>query len=120
NDAFELQFRRSRGQPLQLFVIIPGLPKGGSVFIEAPTTRDRWKISTDNYVPALIGERAEALQRNVTVGIPIEFTFEYGESMRMRYEAAPHGGIRWAAEFAGCIDRLAHEPPATAQASGKP
>jgi len=57
DDAFELQFRHSRGQPLRLYVLIPGLPKGGSVYMEAPTTRDRWKISTDNYTPALSGER---------------------------------------------------------------
>src|SRR5215510_13420548 len=60
NDAFELQFRHSRGQQLLFFVLIPGLPKGGSVYVESPTTRDRWKVPTENYVPALVGERAEA------------------------------------------------------------
>ena len=111
DDAFEVQFRHSRGQPLRLFVLIPGLPKGGSVFMEAPTTRDRWKISTDNYVPALTGERAEALRRNVAVGIPIEFTFEYGPKVRTRYETASHRAINAIAEFSGCINRLAHEVP---------
>ena len=111
NDAFELQFRHSRGQPLRMFVLIPGLPKGGSVYIQSPTTRDRWKISTDNYVPALSGERAEALRRNVAAGIPIEFTFEYGNNARTRYETAPHRAIMAATHFSGCIDRLAHQVP---------
>jgi hypothetical protein len=111
NDAFEVQFRHSRGQTLRLFVLIPGLPRGGSVFIESPTTRDRWKISTDNYVPALTGERAEALRRNVAAGIPIEFTFEYGNQVRTRYETAPHRAIMAATQFSGCIDRLAHQVP---------
>lgn len=111
DDAFELQFRQSRGQPLQLFVLIPGLPKGGSVYIESPTTRDRWKISTDNFVPALSGERAESIRRNVAAGIPIEFTFEYGNNQRTRYETAPHGAVNATAAFKGCIDKLAYEVP---------
>ena len=111
DDAFELQFRHSRGQPLRLFVLIPGLPKGGSVFIEAPTTSDRWKISTDNHVPALSGDRAETLRRSVAAGIPIEFTFEYGRQARTRYETAPHRAIISAREFTGCIERLAHQVP---------
>jgi hypothetical protein len=109
DDAFEVQFRLSRGQVLQMFVLIPNLPKGGSVYIEAPTTHDRWKISTNNYVPALNGERAELLRRNVAAGIPIEFTFEYGSKARRRYETAPHQAINAAREFSGCIERLAHE-----------
>jgi len=109
DDAFEVQFRRSLGQEIRFFVLIPGLAGGGMVFIEAPTTRDRWKISTDNYVPALSGERAEALRRNVASGIPIEFTFEYGKSQRVRYQTAPRGSIVAAAKFVGCIDQVVHE-----------
>jgi hypothetical protein len=109
DDAFEVQFRRSLGQEIKLFVLIPGLPKSGMVFIEAPTTRDRWKISTDNYVPALSGERAEALRRNVAAGIPIEFTFEYGKSTRSRYETAPRGSIVAAAQFMSCLEEVAQE-----------
>jgi len=109
DDAFEVQFRRSLGQEIRMFVLIPGLSKGGMVFIEAPTTHDRWRISTDNYVPALSGERAEALRRNVATGIPIEFTFEYGKSRRVRYETAPRGSIVAAAQFMGCMDALAQE-----------
>ncbi|HET9474727.1 MAG TPA: hypothetical protein VFO82_12595 [Steroidobacteraceae bacterium] len=109
DDAFEVQFRRSLGQEIRLFVLIPGLPRSGIVFIEAPTTRDRWKISTDNYVPALSGERAEALRRNVAAGIPIEFTFEYGRNARTRYETAPRGSILAAAQFMGCLDQVAQE-----------
>ncbi len=85
-------------------MLIPGLPKGGMVFIESPTTRDRWRISTDNYVPVFSGERAEALRRNVAAGIPIEFTFEYGKTTRVRYETAPRGSIVAAAQFSGCIE----------------
>jgi len=109
DDAFEVQFRRSLGQEIRMFVLIPGLSKGGMVFIEAPTTHDRWRISTDNYVPALSGERAEALRRNVATGIPIEFTFEYGKSRHVRYETAPRGSIVAAAQFMGCMDALAQE-----------
>ena len=109
DDAFEVQFKRSLGQQLQLFVLIPGLSRGGMVFIEAPTTRDRWKISTDNSVPALSGERAETLRRNVAAGIPIEFTFEYGKTTRIKYETAPRGSIVAAAQFVGCFDELVQE-----------
>ena len=110
DDAFEVQFKRSLGQQIQLlFVLIPGLSRGGMVFIEAPTTRDRWKISTDNYVPALSGERAEALRRNVAAGIPIEFTFEYGKTTRIKYETAPRGSIVAAAQFMGCFDEITQE-----------
>ena len=109
DDAFEVQFKRSLGQQLQLFVLIPGLSRGGMVFIEAPTTRDRWKISTDNYLPALSGERAETLRRNVAAGIPIEFTFEYGKTTRIKYETAPRGSIVAAAQFVGCFDELVQE-----------
>ena len=93
DDAFEVQFRHSRGQPLRLFVLIPGLPKGGSgVHRSADHARSLEDFSTDNYVPALSGERAEALRRNVAVGIPIEFTFEYGQDKCVqRYETAPRG-----------------------------
>lgn len=109
DDAFEVQFKRSLGQQIQLFVLIPGLSRGGMVFIEAPTTRDRWKISTDNYVPALSGERAEALRRNVAAGIPIAFTFEYGKTTRIKYETAPRGSIVAAAQFMGCFDEITQE-----------
>jgi len=109
DDAFEVQFRRSLGQEIRLFVLIPGLSQGGTVFIEAPTTHDRWRISTNNYVPALSGERAETLRRNVAAGIPIEFTFEYGKSRRVRYETAPRGSIVAAAQFVSCMDELAQE-----------
>jgi len=109
DDAFEVQFKRSLGQQIQLFVLIPGLSGGGMVFIEAPTTRDRWRISTDNYVPVLSGERAEALRRNVASGIPIEFTFEYGKSRRIRYETAPRGSIVAAAKFVACFDEITQE-----------
>ena len=109
DDAFEVQFRRSLGQEIRFFVLIPGLSQGGTVFIAAPTTRDRWRISTNNYVPALSGERAEALRRNVAAGIPIEFTFEYGKSRRVTYQTAPRGSIVAAAKFTGCMDELVHE-----------
>lgn len=109
DDAFEVQFRRSLGQEIRLFVLIPGLSKGGMVFIESPTTHDRWRISTDNYVPALSGVRAETLRRNVATGIPIEFTFEYGKSRRIRYETAPRGSIVAAAKFVGCFDEITQE-----------
>jgi hypothetical protein len=109
DDAFEVQFRRSLGQEIKLFVLIPGLSKGGMVFIESPTTRDRWRISTDNYVPVFSGERAEALRRNVAAGIPIEFTFEYGKTTRIRYETAPRGSIVAASKFIGCFDEIMQE-----------
>jgi len=60
-------------------------------------------------VPALSGERAETLRRNVAAGIPIEFTFEYGKTTRIKYETAPRGSIVAAAQFVGCFDELVQE-----------
>ncbi|HET9863486.1 MAG TPA: hypothetical protein VFP37_08585 [Steroidobacteraceae bacterium] len=104
DDAFEVRFQQSLHEPLKLFVLIPRLPAGGTVFMEAPTTRDRWRISTNNYSPALVGSRAESLRRNVAVGIPLVFTFEYGSKRRVSYETAPAHAITAMSGFNACID----------------
>ena len=109
DDAFEVQFRHSYGKKLELYVLIPGLPKGGTVYMEAPTTRDRLRIFTDNYVPALKGEQADTLRRNVAAGIPLHFTFEYGKNKRVKYETVPMWAVNAAAEFKSCIDFSAQE-----------
>jgi hypothetical protein len=104
DDAFEVQFRRSRGQKLAFHVLIPGLRSGGSVFIESPTTRDRWKVVTDNFHPALDGARAEAIHRNTVSGIPIAFSFEFPGTRRVIYETAPINAVDGAIEFGKCIE----------------
>lgn len=109
NDAFEVQFRRTHAKKLQLFVIIPGLPKGGTVFMEAPTTRDRWRIFSDSYKPALEGEQAEALRRNVGAGIPLQFTFNYGKGRPVVFETVPKGSITAANRFNACLVEVAQE-----------
>ena len=109
DDAFEVQFRHARGQQLKLFVLIPRLPKGGTVFMDAPTTRDRVRIFTDNYVPALTGEQAANLRRNVAAGIPLHFTFEYSKGKPVKYETVPTGAVIAAAAFASCVDENAQE-----------
>jgi hypothetical protein len=109
NDAFEVQFRQSRGQKLNLFVIIPGLPKGGTVFMQAPTTRDRWRIFSENYKPALAGEQAESLRRNVATGIPLTFTFNFGKGKPVIFETVPKGSITAALRFTDCVNDLAQE-----------
>jgi hypothetical protein len=109
NDAFEVQFRQSRGQKLQLFVIIPRLAKGGTVFMQSPTTRDRWKIFSENYKPALAGDQAESLRRNVGAGIPLMFTFEYGKAKPVIFETVPKGSITAASQFTFCVNDLAQE-----------
>jgi hypothetical protein len=103
DDAFEVRFQLSLNQPLKLFVLIPRLPGGGTVFMEAPTTHDRWQISTNNYSPALIGAQAETLRRNVAAGIPLVFTFEYGPKRRVSYETVPTHAITSATRFNSCI-----------------
>jgi len=109
DDAFEVQFRHSIRQKLELYVIIPRLPKGGTVFMEAPTTRDRWRIFTESYVPALKGEPADTLKRNVAAGIPLHFTFEYGQRKRVKYETVPTGAVTAASSFKSCVDEIAQE-----------
>jgi hypothetical protein len=109
DDAFEVQFRQSRGQELKLFVIIPKLPRGGTVFMEAPTTRDRWKIFTENYKPALAGAQAESLRRNVATGIPLMFTFEFGQGKRVTFQTVAKGSITAAFEFTTCVNQLIQE-----------
>jgi hypothetical protein len=109
DDAFEVQFRQSRGQELKLFVIIPKLPRGGTVFMEAPTTRDRWKIFTENYKPALAGKQAESLRRNVATGVPLMFTFEFGQGKRVIFQTVAKGSITAAFEFTTCLQQLADE-----------
>jgi len=106
DDAFELQFRQALGEKLKLFVIIPSLPKGGTVFMEAPTTHDRWKIFSDSYVPALQGEQADSLRRNVAAGIPLTFTFDYGKAGHVTYTTAPTNAIVASGEFTTCINEL--------------
>jgi len=110
-DAFEVQFRRSRGQPLKFFALIPELRGGGIVYIESPTTRDHWKISTDNLVPALEGARAAAIHRNSITGIPIEFLFVYG-SKRVKYQTIPTNAVVAATDFSKCIE-IIERPPVT-------
>jgi hypothetical protein len=105
SDAFELQFRRSPGQKMKLFVIIPGLPKGGSLYMESPVTRERWKIFTESYVPALEGEKAEALQRNVAGGVSLHFTFEFSGT-RVKYATISRGGPVAASRFQTCVVNL--------------
>lgn len=109
DDAFEVQFRQSRGQELKLFVIIPKLRGGGTVYMEAPTTRDRWKIYTENYKPALAGAQAESLRRNVATGVPLMFTFEYGQGKRVIFQTVAKGSITAAFEFTTCLRQLAEE-----------
>src|SRR5688572_9988141 len=109
DDAFEVQFRQSRGQELKLFVIIPKLPKGGTVFMEAPTTRDRWQIHTQNYKPALAGAQAESLRRNVATGVPLMFTFEFGQGKRVIFQTVAKGSITAAFEFTTCVNQLIQE-----------
>jgi len=109
NDAFEVQFRQSRGQKLALFVLIPGLPKGGTVFMQAPTTRDRWKIYTENYKPALVGDQAESLRRNVGAGIPLTFTFNYGKGKPVIFETVAKGSINASYQFISCVNDLVQE-----------
>jgi hypothetical protein len=103
DDAFEVRFQLSLNQPLKLFVLIPRLPAGGTVFMEAPTTADRWQISTNNYSPALTGAQAESLRRNVAAGIPLVFTFEYGPKRRVSYETVPMHAITAATRFNSCM-----------------
>jgi hypothetical protein len=109
DDAFEVQFRQSRGQELKLFVIIPKLPKGGTVFMEAPTTRDRWQIHTENYKPALAGALADSFRRSVAQGIPISFTFDYGAGKRVIFATVAKGSITAAYQFNSCLAELARE-----------
>ena len=109
NDAFDVQFRHARGQHLQLFVLIPRLPKGGTMFMEAPTTRDRWKVVTDNYVPLLTGDKADTLRRNVAAGIPLHFTFEFPPRPPVKYETVTNGSINAAFEFNSCVNENAQE-----------
>ncbi len=109
DDAFEVQFRHSRGQKPRLFVLIPGLQPGGTVFMESPTTPDRWRIYTDNYVPALVGEQVDALRRNVAAGIPLLFTFEYGKGKSLLYETVSLGAMTAASWFTSCVDENALE-----------
>jgi hypothetical protein len=104
DDAFEVRFQHALHEPLKLFVLIPRLPSGGTVFMEAPTTRDRWIISTNNHSPALDGTRAETLRRNVAVGIPLVFTFEYGPKRRVSYETVPTHAIAAMSRFNSCVD----------------
>ena len=106
DDAFEVQFRRARGEPLKFFVLIPGLSSGGMVYIESPTTRDRWKISTDNYTPALEGTRAEAIQRNSISGIPIAFTFEYPRAKRVQFQTVPTRAVDSSVLFTQCVTHI--------------
>ncbi len=109
DDAFEVQFRQSRGQELKLFVIIPKLPRGGTVYMEAPTTRDRWTIFTENYKPALAGAQAESLRRNVAMGIPLMFTFDFGRGKRVLFQTVAKGSITAAFEFTTCVNQLIQE-----------
>lgn len=109
NDAFEVQFRQSRGQELKLFVIIPRLPKGGTVFMEAPTTRDRWRIHTENYKPALTGAQAESLRRNVAAGIPLMFRFDFGTKKPVTFETVAKSSTTAALRFTSCLQDLARE-----------
>lgn len=109
DDAFEVQFRQSRGQELKLFVIIPKLPRGGTVYMEAPTTRDRWTIFTENYKPALAGAQAESLRRNVATGIPLVFTFDFGQGKRVIFQTVAKGSITAAFEFTTCVNQLIQE-----------
>ena len=103
DDAFEVQFRQARGQKMKLFVLIPGLPKGGTLYMESPVTRERWKIFTENYVPALDGEKAEALQRNVAGGVSLWFTFEFA-GKRVKYETISRGSAATAGYFRNCVN----------------
>jgi hypothetical protein len=102
SDAFEVQFRRAPGQKLKLFVIIPGLQKGGSLYMESPVTRERWRIFTESYVPALDGDKAEALQRNVAGGVSLHFTFEFKGS-RVKYQTISRGAPVAANHFNNCV-----------------
>ena len=103
DDAFEVQFRQARGQKMKLFVLIPGLPQGGSLFMESPVTRERWRIFTENYAPALDGEKAEALQRNVAGGVSLWFTFEFA-GKRVKYETISRGSATAASYFRNCLN----------------
>lgn len=109
DDAFEVQFRQSRGQELKLFVIIPKLPRGGTVYMESPTTRDRWTLFTENYKPALAGAQAESLRRNVATGIPLVFTFDFGQRKRVLYQTVAKGSITAAFDFTSCVSQLIQE-----------
>lgn len=109
DDAFEVQFRHSRGQKLKLYVLIPGLSGGGTLFMEAPTTRDRWRVFTDKQAPLLDGDQAESLRRNVAAGIPLNFTFEFGRNKPVRYETVSRGAITAASIFRSCEDENALE-----------
>jgi hypothetical protein len=109
DDAFEVQFRQSLRQKLQLFVLIPRLPKGGTVYMEAPTTRDRWNVYTENFKPALLGEQAEALRRNVATGIPLVFTFNFGKGKPVIYQTVPRGSISAALQFVACLREVEQE-----------
>ena len=109
DDAFEVQFRQSRGQELKLFVIIPKLPRGGTVYMESPTTRDRWTIFTENYKPALAGAQAESLRRNVATGIPLMFTFDFGRGERVIFQTVAKGSITAAFQFTTCMNQLVQE-----------
>ena len=109
DDAFEVQFRQSRGQELKLFVIIPKLPGGGTVYMEAPTTRDRWTLFTENYKPALAGAQAESLRRNVASGVPLHFTFDFGRGKRVTFETVAKGSINAALQFSSCVNQIERE-----------
>jgi len=109
NDAFEVQFRHARGDQLKLFVLIPKLPGGGTMFMEAPTTRDRWRIFTESYVPVLIGDKADSLRRNASAGLPLHFTFEFPPKRPVKYETVSNGSTIAAFEFNTCVDRNAQE-----------
>ena len=115
DDAFDVEFKRARGQTLRLYVTIPKLPGGGMLFIESPTTRDRWRISTDHYTPVLEGARAEAIHRNAISGIPIAFTFEYPARKPVIYQTVPARAVDAAAAFAKCIEYV--ERPLEAESS---
>lgn len=110
DDAFEVQFRRSRAQKLRFFALIPRLRSGGSVYIESPTTRDRWRIPTDNLAPALEGPKAEAIHRNSISGIPIAFDFEYARGKRVKYETAPTNAVVAATDFVKCVEFIERPP----------
>jgi len=119
DDAFEVQFRQSRGQEIKLFVLIPRLQGGGTVFMESPTTRDRWKLFTESYRPAVAGSQAETLRRNVAAGIPLKFTFDYGKGKPVIFETVAKGSINAALQFTTCLNEVAQDALQAESKKGK-
>ena len=77
-DAFEVPFRQPRGQQVELFVIIPGLPKGGTVRMEVDEhARSLANLHSKAMCRRWLASEADSLRRNVAARVLLHFTFEY-------------------------------------------